>query len=155
MPVIPGTEEFFQLPLPERIAIEAESWVGTPFRHQGRIKGRAVDCAHFVALVAIGAGLTGIEIPHNYRPQEDGAVMLQLLDKYLVGVRTVDRSRGHILVFCDDLRRDVDTPRHLVIVSEITKATTYIINATEQGVRRHRIDSRWEKRLHSTWQAHE
>ena len=28
----------------EEIVAEARKWIGTPFRHQGRIRGRGVDC---------------------------------------------------------------------------------------------------------------
>lgn len=55
-----------ELTLGEQIAQAAESWIGTPFQHQGRSKHRAVDCANFVALVAHEVGLDNT-IPNNYR----------------------------------------------------------------------------------------
>jgi cell wall-associated NlpC family hydrolase len=42
--------------LAERIVAEAETWLNTPFRHQGRLKGQGVDCVGFISEVAREAG---------------------------------------------------------------------------------------------------
>lgn len=44
---------------PQHIVDEARSWVGTPFRHQARIKGLGVDCVGL--LVGVGEVL-GLEV---------------------------------------------------------------------------------------------
>lgn len=44
----------------DRILTEALSWIGTPWHHQGRIKGVGVDCAMFLCEVYERAGL----VPH-------------------------------------------------------------------------------------------
>lgn len=41
-----------------RVADAARSWLGTPYRHHGRIKGVGVDCAQLLAAVGEEAGLT-------------------------------------------------------------------------------------------------
>lgn len=43
------------------IVAEARTWLGTPFVHQGRAKGRAVDCLGLVACVGSALGLTAAE----------------------------------------------------------------------------------------------
>lgn len=151
-----------ELPIGDKIALEAESWIGTPFRHQGNIKGRAVDCANFIKacmVAALGAGALRLvepnEIPNNYRRCEDGVELLRWLSYCLDIVPTSQRARGHVLALCDDNLREEDVPRHLVIVQEVTQATTFIIDATAQGVRRHRMDARWMRRVHSVWSVHE
>lgn len=139
------------------IAAEAMTWVGTPFRHQGRIKGRAVDCANFVALVAIGVGLTGIEIPGDYHEREDGVEMLRLLHQYLELVDydgdLSNIATGDIIALCDDVRQEPDVPRHLVIVHTVDAGYLYAVHATKTGVKRHRLDSRWLGRIHSVWRV--
>lgn len=46
------------------LVAEALSWLGTPFHHQGRIKGAGVDCGMLVAEVYEQAGLTAhVETP--------------------------------------------------------------------------------------------
>lgn len=49
---------------------EAESWIGTPFHHQGRIKGSAggVDCLMLLAEVYERAGIIGHAAPPFYVP---------------------------------------------------------------------------------------
>jgi len=144
--------------LGDRIAEEARSWVNTPFRHQGRIKGRAVDCANFIYLVALAPSV-GLISPeeevfiNNYRLREDGAEMLFVLHKKLRRVKDGSRQAGDVLAVCDEECREKDVPRHLVIVHQVLSYTTYIIDATERGVRRHRMDGRWERRIHSVWRA--
>lgn len=44
----PTTEERWRT----AAVIEARTWIGTPYRHQGRIRGQCVDCLGFVAGVA-------------------------------------------------------------------------------------------------------
>jgi cell wall-associated NlpC family hydrolase len=43
----------------QAVISEAESWIGTPFHHQGRVKGRrgGVDCAMLLLEVFRGAGV--------------------------------------------------------------------------------------------------
>jgi cell wall-associated NlpC family hydrolase len=140
--------------LQQRLVEEARSWAGTPFQHQGQLKGTGVDCAQFVALVAKGAGIE-VEIPHDYRPREDGTVMLKLLNEHMEMVSTEDVGAGDVIAFCDEALREPDIPRHLAFVSEVTPKTIFIIHASEHGVRLHRTDSHWRKRIHSAWRLRE
>jgi cell wall-associated NlpC family hydrolase len=44
---------------------EAQSWIGTPFHHEARIKGAGVDCLMMLAEVYERAGVVGhIDVPH-------------------------------------------------------------------------------------------
>lgn len=40
----------------QQIAAEAETWIGTPFHWQGRVKGAGVDCKGLLAGVAAACG---------------------------------------------------------------------------------------------------
>lgn len=137
--------------LAEKIIKEAESYIGTPFLHQGRLKGRGIDCANFIGNVARDAGVGDVEIPNNYRPQEDGTAMMALLSKHLEFVPIEDRQAGDVLALCDEALREPNIPRHLAFVKEVTPATTFIIHASERGVRAHRMNLHWLKRVHSCW----
>jgi cell wall-associated NlpC family hydrolase len=61
------------MPSPQSIIAEARTWLGTPFRHQGRVRGRACDCAGLIVGVAAGLGLAHVDvtdygrIPHPVR----------------------------------------------------------------------------------------
>lgn len=139
---------------------EAMSWVTTPFEHQGKIKGKGVDCVHFVEACLITKivpmlGLTDIKIPDNYNPKEDGKVILQILGDVrdrgcLDYVLTGDRRRGDLVAFIDSDLRDKDRPSHMAFISDVNR-TTYIIEAGRRGVVRHRLDGLWIRRIHSCW----
>ena len=140
--------------LQQRIVEEARSWKGTRFQDQGRIKHVGVDCAQFVALVAQNVGI-GVEIPHNYKPREDGTVMLKLLRDHMEIVPTEEVQSGDVLALIDESLKDPDIPRHLVFVSDVTPKTIFIVHASEHGVREHRTDTRWRARIHSCWRLKE
>lgn len=140
--------------LADRLVEEARSWRGTPFRHQGQIKHVGVDCAQFVALVAKAAGIP-VEIPQDYKAREDGSVMLRLLNDNMGIIPTEEVKAGDVIAFSDESLRDPDVPRHLAFVSDVTPKTIFIVHASEHGVREHRTDSHWRKRIHSVWRLKE
>lgn len=137
--------------LAERIVAEARTWKGTRFQHQGRLKGLGVDCVGFISEVAKNAGVTGVEIPANYRPHEDGVIMLRLLRDHLELVE--EMQPGDVIALCDEAVREPTIPRHLAIVTEIKPQTTFIIHASQHGVLEHRLNSLWLRRIHSIWRV--
>lgn len=141
--------------LAQRLVTEAETWIGTRWVHQGRIKGLGVDCVNFISEVAKASGIDTLEIPDNYRPHEDGTVMLQLLGEHMTLVSTEEMQPGDVLALCDEALQNPDVPRHLAFVQEVTPKTAFIIHASQHGVRRHRIDSMWRRRIHSAWRLND
>lgn len=139
--------------LAQRLVDAARTWKGTRFRHQGNLKGIGVDCCNFVSEVAREAGVVGLEIPKNYRPHEDGTIMLQLLREHMELVE--EMQPGDVLALCDEALREPDIPRHLVFVTEIRPQTTMIIHASQSGVKEHRTNAAWLKRVHSIWRIKE
>lgn len=49
---------------PEAVLLEAETWLGTPFHHQGRVRGAGTDCGQLLLCVYEAAGV----IPHTETP---------------------------------------------------------------------------------------
>lgn len=137
--------------LADRIVTEARTWRNTKFQHQGRLKGQGVDCVNFISEVARGAGVLDVEIPADYRPHEDGVVMLKLLKDHAKHIPNEQMKAGDVLALCDEALREPDIPRHLAIVTEVKPETIFIIHASQHGVREHRIDGHWKKRIHSIW----
>ncbi len=136
--------------LAARIVEEARTWRNTPFLHQGRLKGLGVDCAGFIGEVAQNIGIK-VDIPHDYRPQEDGTAMMKMLSKHLDFIETKDAMPGDVLALCDMALRNPDVPRHLAFVTEIKGGTIFIIHASEHGIREHRMNGFWVSRIHSCW----
>lgn len=59
------------------VIAEALTWKGTPYVHQGRLKGRGVDCLGLVAMVGKALGLTDYDrldygrLPNPRRMREE------------------------------------------------------------------------------------
>jgi hypothetical protein len=138
--------------LPDRIVESARSWRNTRWQHQGRLKGVGVDCANFISEVAREAGIS-VEIPSNYRPQEDGTLMLKLLREHMELVD--EMQRGDVIALCDEATREPSVPRHLAFVTELRPQTTMIIEAGREKVVEHRMDAAWLRRIHSIWRIKE
>jgi hypothetical protein len=139
--------------LAQRLIEEARTWKGTRFQHQGNIKNVGVDCVNFIASVAKDAGVKDLSIPRDYRPHEDGQIMLRLLTEHMEMVE--EMQVGDVLALCDEACAKPEIPRHLVFVSDITPKTTFIVHASQHGVREHRINDHWRKRVHSIWRIKE
>lgn len=136
--------------LAQRLVDEARTWKGTSFLHQGRLKGLGVDCAGFIGEVARNVGIP-VDIPSDYKPQEDGTVMMRLMSQHLDFIETKDAQPGDVLALSEETGRAPDVPRHLAFVTEVTEKTAFIIHASRHGVREHRMDSAWNRRVHSAW----
>jgi cell wall-associated NlpC family hydrolase len=52
----------------ERIVAEAETWLGTPFRHGAGVRGQGADCGMFVLRVLQAIGLVPDGDPAAYAP---------------------------------------------------------------------------------------
>lgn len=128
----------------------AREWVGTPFRHQGRLQGQGVDCIGLVAGVARSlallpaAQIDAIEARHSGYGREPAKGMLErALDDVLVRVARADMQSGDVL-----LMRFVREPQHVAIL-DLEGEVPYIVHAY-QGVQRcvhHRLDEAWARRI--------
>lgn len=52
----------------EAIVAEARTWLGTPWHHEGRVKGAGVDCAQLLIAVYSAVGLIDAYVPEHYPP---------------------------------------------------------------------------------------
>lgn len=71
----------------ERVVAEARSWLGTPYHHQGRVKGAGVDCAMLPLLVYQAVGLVPLNAPFDDYPRDwyqhqDGERYLAVVERY-------------------------------------------------------------------------
>lgn len=119
---------------------EAESWVGTPFRHQGRMKGVGVDCAGLVIEVA-KVFWPCVRDYRAYTRQPCPVLFLRLLDEALIQLPAVGAALpADVLVFAFDGA----TPRHLGILLPDSR----IVHAYERAGRcvAHRMADVWRAR---------
>jgi hypothetical protein len=143
------------MPTRADIVSEARSWLNTPFGHGQAVKGRMVDCAHYIEAVNINAGVTAEpQITEPYRRREDGTVMLRLLKEHLELITIEEAEPGDVIALIDSRLTSPDIPRHLAFMTERrSDGVIRIIHASEHGVREHRMDGHWLRRIHSVWKV--
>lgn len=122
----------------EDIISEAREWIGTPFGHQGRIKGYKVDCIGLVYGVARVLNLTDVELP-AYAPEPFGDSLLNGLKEHLVMVPKSEYTTADILLF-----KFAKLPQHVAIYTGDTLIHAY---SNVGKCVEHQFDARW-KRMH-------
>jgi NlpC/P60 family putative phage cell wall peptidase len=123
---------------------DARTWIGTPHRHQGSIKGLGCDCVGFLAEVAVETGLITpqlrAEFPTDYSLQPSAGELRRLCSRHLSLVPFDSRAPGDIV-----LMRFAVEPQHLGMLT--ARDPDYIIHCGEAGVVEHRLDSVWRARI--------
>jgi cell wall-associated NlpC family hydrolase len=79
------------------VVAQSRLWIGTPFLHQARLRGVAVDCAGLI----IGVGRELCAFPAHfdvtgYAPMPDGRTMKALCDEHLRPVPLEAIAPGHV-----------------------------------------------------------
>jgi len=121
------------------IIAEARTWVGTPHRHQGRLKHIATDCVGFAIMVPVTLGLLPPDFDINgYSRHPDPELMKKYLKQF---ADRTDRLIGGNLLLLIPKR----IPQHLGILT----SETSMIHAIDQvrGVREHILDQRWRSSI--------
>lgn len=123
---------------PAAIIAAARSAIGTPFRHQGREVGKALDCAGLAVHVAAEVGAECQDFP-GYAVRPSGGLLEAALDAQPGLERVFEMQPGDIL-----LMRFTGDPQHLAIYAGAT-----IIHAFAAGrkVCEHHLDDVWRSRI--------
>jgi cell wall-associated NlpC family hydrolase len=84
------------------VVAEAVTWLGTPWRHRGRIKGVGVDCAQFVIKCYAGAGLiddfdTG-EYPRDWHIHRNEERFLTFVPRFAREIAERDVGPGDLIL---------------------------------------------------------
>jgi cell wall-associated NlpC family hydrolase len=132
------------------IVSAARGWLGTPFRHQGRVKGLGLDCVGLPIMVAHELGITAKD-GHAVAPMEycdypeqpvDGRV-LRICQELMIET-SKPAQPGDVLCF-----RVPSVPCHVAIVSDLSIAYLGIIHVNRfiGRVVEHRLDQKWRRRI--------
>ncbi len=126
------------------IVQEAREYLGTPWKHQARVKGLAVDCIGLIGGVAVALGLPGGEEwmsdprLHNYGRTPDPEVLLAGCNAYLDPITIADAWLGDVLIM---RARRIIFPTHFAIISRVDPI--YIIHSRlEHKVAENRLDEK-------------
>jgi len=134
----------------QAIIATARTWLGTPFRHQARVKGHGIDCLGFVIGVARELDLRdkcGIPLASydeiTYGRAPSGTYLLRKLESMLDEMPTKDAKSGDLALFTVD-----GNPQHLGILTDFNDALGFIhCDSRSKRVVEHGLDEHWRLRL--------
>ncbi len=132
----------------DKIIQTARGWVGTPFHHQGRLKGVGVDCLGLLVGIAQELDLrdeNGVPLINHdaldYGHLPDEQRLFASLKKHCKGARILRASL--IGLFKVD-----GSARHLGVIGQQKGYLTLIhAYAPARQVVEHRLDEQWERKL--------
>lgn len=123
------------------IVAEARRWIGTPWRHQARLRGVGVDCGGLVVGVGQALGLPVQDHPPGYARLPDGVSLRACVEMQCARIGAL--APGAILL----MRWEAD-PQHLAIVSALREGFGMI--HAWAGIRRvveHGLTPEWQERI--------
>lgn len=120
----------------------ARSYLGTPWVHQGRVKGAGVDCGGLLIGVAQELGLLTFE-ERAYGRIPDGHMLRAVCEAYLQRIDVAELRPGDVL-----LMRFKEHPQHLALLGELGGRQTLIHAYSAAGrVVEHGLDEVWRARI--------
>ncbi len=123
------------------VVAEARRWLGTPWRHQARLRGVGVDCGGLVVGVGQALGLPVQDHPPGYARLPDGVSLRACVERQCTRIPTLEA--GAVL-----LMRWGDAPQHVAIVSTLPEGFGMI--HAWAGIRRvveHGLTAEWQARI--------
>jgi NlpC/P60 family putative phage cell wall peptidase len=132
------------------IVIQARTWIGTPFHHQARLKGKGCDCLGLIVGVVDELGLkdkndqplSGYD-EVTYSKEPDGAYLMEKLTALLDEVPIVEARAGDLALFT--VRNN---PQHMAFLTDYEDTLGMVHSyAPARRVVEHRLDDDWKSRL--------
>ena len=109
------------------VVATAREWLETPYVHQHRSKGHAVDCAGLVIGVARELGLVAPDFDiTGYSRAPDGETLIVLCDKFMKRLRPSELQPGDVLVYSFQPRKG---PQHMGILGDYLHGGFSLIQA--------------------------
>lgn len=140
-----------------RTIFEARAWMGTPYRHQGRLRGHAIDCAGLI--LEVGKALELFDFPtsefnarwdawRGYGRLPNPGRMRQALAAFLEPLEPGSERGGDVCW----LRWERGPPMHVAILADdgpeptLIHAHGMVGRCTEHG-----FTAEWPSRVESWW----
>lgn len=145
---------------PRRRAViaEARTWLGTPFRHQAKVKGLGCDCAQLVIAAGEACGLLAIDPAAWRRFAAYGRApnpkrMEEALRAFMVKIAPSRARLGDVMwLSWERAGGRADLPMHLAILAEHKGRATMIHALSEVAkVTEHGFTAEWPGRVVSWW----
>ena len=129
----------------------ARTYLGTPFHHQGRLKGTGVDCIGLITGVASEFDMPYTDLS-GYPRHPQGFTLLSEFGKNMTRIELDQMQPGDVAVFT--MGHKDGKPRHAGIVSYHHPSKTMAMIHTWSSTRRvveHVIDDKWLRRLYAAF----
>ena len=132
------------------IVTQARTWIGTPFHHQARLKGKGCDCLGLIVGVVDELGLkdkhgkplAGYD-EVTYSKEPDGAYLTEKLTALLDEVPIDDAQAGDLALF-----KVRENPQHMAFLTDYENTLGMVHSyAPARRVVEHRLDDDWKQRL--------
>ena len=138
------------MPTRKMIVDCARTFLNTPFRHQGRVKGKGIDCVGLPLCVAEELGLIDrLGVPfkgsdnQNYSSQPLDLLVHEEAKRRLVEKDPSDLRDGDVVTL-----RVPTTPCHAALITTVNGVTGMIHAYAGIGkVVEHIMDNKWRKRI--------
>lgn len=112
----------------QQIVEEARTWIGTPFVHQHRTKGVAVDCAGLVIGVARSLGLVPADFDfQGYSRLPDATSLVAICDQFMERIGRDQMQSGDLLAVRFDQH-----PQHFGLLADYPLGGLSIIHAASR-----------------------
>lgn len=112
------------------VVAAARGWIGTPFHHQGRMRGVGVDCAGLVICVGHQLGLFEPRFDVEGYPRVPDGTLVSHCDEHMQRVPREAMQPGDVVVVTWD-----HEPMHLGILGDYLYGGLSIIHALERAGR--------------------
>lgn len=127
------------------IIAEARTLIGTPFQHQGRTPGVALDCGGVVVHLL---ARMGIEYDvHGYARQPEGDRLLEVCDGALVRIARDAYRPGDVVAL-----RITRHPQHLALITDYGILHAWQRIWTPARVVETTLSDDWRRRIVAAWQ---
>lgn len=133
------------MPTRAEVIAVARTYLGTPWHHQGRVKGVGIDCLGELVCTAHELGLP-VEDRTDYPMEPVPAELIAGLEKNLDQIEIADARIADVLCFWVG---DETRPQHLAFVTD-----RGMLHAWREGSRtvfEHGLTQGWRARIHSAW----
>jgi hypothetical protein len=134
---------------PAEIVAIARETLGTPYQHQQRVNGQALDCAGVPVFVALRLGMSFNDVT-DYGRLPVPAEMRSVLEKNMARVAKKDIQPGDVAW----LRFEAE-PQHFGIIGDYQYGGFSLIHAYNGAglnkVVEHRLDEQWLARIVAAW----
>jgi cell wall-associated NlpC family hydrolase len=120
---------------------QCRSYLGTPFRHQGRTPGEGLDC---IGVAICAAKELGVDVndDRTYRMKPNAGLFLRKLREHCTQIDFKDLAVGDLLIFEYD-----GNPQHVAIVTDLQPLRVLHAAYMHKATVEHCIDDKWLKTL--------